>query len=207
MMKKIMAGLCVAAAMAGVSGTAMAENGKFYILGAAGQITNDSSKTEMDSLLTSVGGIGFASSYSKPTVYKLQVGYQINENFAAEGGYIGSNKATYSASGGNLAGPISASASVSGWSLTAVGILPIASQFSLLGKLGVAALRTGANITGPGGTASTSGSKTDLTYGVGAKYDFTNAIFGRLDLDSYKMGSSTASSRGTVWTLGVGYKF
>lgn len=206
-MKKVMAGLCVAATMAGISGAALADNSKFYVLGAAGQTTSDNGKTTIDNALTSVGGVGFSSAYSKPTVYKLQVGYQINENFAAEGGYVGSNNATYTATGGNLAGPISASGSVSGWNLTAVGILPIANQFSLLGKLGIADIQSDASVTGPGGSASASGSKTDLTYGLGAQYDFTNAVFGRFELDSYKTGSSTSSSRNTVWTLGVGYKF
>ncbi|MBI2286617.1 MAG: outer membrane beta-barrel protein [Nitrosomonadales bacterium] len=206
-MKKVLAGLCVAATMATVSGAALAADSGFYLLGAAGQTTSDSNKTDLDSALTSVGAVGFSSSYSKPTVYKLQVGYQINENFAAEGGYVGSNDATYTATGGNLAGTVSASGSVSGWNLTAVGILPVANQFSLLGKLGVADIRSGASVTGPGGTASASGSKTDLTYGLGAQYNFTNAVFGRFELDSYKTGSSTSSSRSTVWTLGVGYKF
>jgi len=206
-MKKVLTGLCVAATMATVSGAALAADSGFYLLGAVGQTTSDNNKADLDSALTSVGAVGFSSSYSKPTVYKLQVGYQINENFAAEGGYVGSNNATYTASGGNLAGPISASASVSGWNLTAVGILPIANQFSLLGKLGVADIRSGGSVTGPGGTASASGSKTDLTYGLGAQYNFTNAVFGRFELDSYKTGSSTSSSRSTVWTVGVGYKF
>lgn len=206
-MKKVLAGLYVAATMAMVSGAVQAADSGFYLLGAAGQTTSDSNKTDLDSALTSAGGVGFSSSYSKPTVYKLQVGYQINENFAAEGGYVGSNNATYTATGGNLAGTVSASSSVSGWNLTAVGILPIAHQFSLLGKLGVADARSGASVTGPGGTVSASGSKTDLTYGLGAQYNFTNAVFGRFELDSYKTGSSTSSSRDTVWTLGVGYKF
>lgn len=160
-MKKAIAGLCVAVTMVGVSGAALAGNSGFYVLGAAGQTTSDNGKATIDNALTSVGGVGFSSAYSKPTVYKLQVGYQINENFAAEGGYVGSNNATYTATGGNLAGPISASGSVSGWNLTAVGRLPLGNQFSLLGKLGVADIRAGASVTGPGGTVSASGSKSD----------------------------------------------
>lgn len=206
-MKKAIAGLFVAATMAGISGAALAGDEGWYVLGGAGQLTSNNDKQILDNALTAAGGTGFSSSLSDPTVYKLQVGYQINKNFAVEGGYLGSNNETYTASGGNLVGPVSASASASGWNLTAVGILPIANQFSLLGKLGVADIRLSGTVTGPGGTASASGTKTDLTYGLGAKYDFTNAVFGRFDLDSYKTGSSTSSSRNTVWTLGVGYKF
>lgn len=198
-MKKTMAGLCVAATLA--SGVAQAAGEGWYILGAAGQTTSNNDKATLDAALTSVGAVGYASTLNKPTVYKLQAGYQINRNFAVEGGYIGSGKETYTASGGNLAGPVVASGKVNGWNLNAVGILPVANQFGVLGKLGVAGLRFAANVTGPGGVASASVSKTDITYGIGAKYDFTDNIYVRLDLDSYKIGA-----RNTIWMLGLGYK-
>ncbi len=206
-MKKLMTGLYVAAAMTLVSGAALAADEGFYVLGGVGQVTGNNDKAVLDSALVSVGGVGFSSSLKKPTVYKLQAGYQINKNLAVEGGYIGSSNETYSASGGNLAGPVAASGKISGWNLTAVGILPVASKFSLLGKLGVAGIKTSVNVRGPGGTAAVGGSKTDLSYGIGAQYDFTDACFARLDLDSYKTGSSTSSSRSTVWMIDVGYKF
>jgi len=189
------------------SGAALAADSGFYVLGGVGQVTGNNDKAVLDSALISLGGAGFSSSLSKPTVYKLQAGYQINRNLAVEGGYLGSNNETYSASGGNLAGPVVASGKINGWNLTAVGILPVAAQFSLLGKLGVSGIKTSVNVTGPGGTAAVGGSKTDLTYGIGAQCDFTDAFFARLDLDSYKTGSSTSSSRSTVWMIDVGYKF
>lgn len=161
----------------------------------------------MDSIVTAAGGVGYTSSYSKHTFCKLQAGYQINKNFAAEGGYLGSTNSTYSAAGGNLGAGLSASGSISGWNLTAVGILPVSNQFSLLGKLGVADIRTSATVSGGGLVVGASGSKSDLTYGIGAKYDFTNAIFARFDIDSYKAGAAGSYSRNNVWALGVGYKF
>lgn len=188
--------------------TAFAGDTGWYAFGAAGQATSDNNKSDMDTWLRSLGGTGFASTYSKPTMYKLQLGYQINKNFAVEGGYIGSNDATYTASGGNLGGSGSTSVSYSGWNLTAVGIAPINDKFSLLGKIGVADIRYDFGLTVAGiGTVSASGSKTDLLYGVGAKYDITNTVFTRFDLDSYKTGDSTFSSRDTVWTIGLGVKF
>ena len=204
-MKKVLVG--VAIAMSLVSGAALASDEGFYVLGGVGQLTGNNDKAILDSALVSVGGGAFSSSLSKPAVYKLQAGYQINKNLAVEGGYIGSSNETYVATGGLLAGPVVASGKINGWNLTAVGILPVASQFSLLGKLGVAGIKTSVNVTGPGGTAAVGGRKTDLTYGIGAQYDFTDAFFARLDLDSYKTGSSTSSSRSTVWMIDVGYKF
>ena len=161
----------------------------------------------MDNALIAAGGTGFASSMSKPTVYKLDVGYQFNENYAVEGGYIGSSNETYTATGGNLAGAVSATGKVDGWEVSAVGILPMADQFSLLGKLGVANTHTSATLVGPGGAVSASGNKTALSYGIGAKYDFTASTALRLNVDRFKTGSSSSSSYNTLWTLGVAYKF
>jgi OOP family OmpA-OmpF porin len=61
-------------------------------------------------------------------LYKLQTGYQLDRNWALEGGYLDSNNANYSASGGNLPGTVTSSASVSGWNLTGIGILPLSNM-------------------------------------------------------------------------------
>lgn len=205
-MKKITIVLMAIAGLIGAS-TAFAGGNGWYVWGAAGQPTNYDDKKETDRALTAIGVTGFSSSYSKPTVYKLQIGNQLNEYFAIEGGYNGSNDATYTATGGNLAAPFSASGNDSGWNLTAIGILPIAKQFSLLGKLGVADMRTSTTGAGAGGVISVRGSKTEPTFGLAVKYDSTNDIFLRFDLDSYRTGGSTYSSRFTFWTIGVGRKF
>ena len=186
---------------------ALADDVGLYVLGGIGQTTGSNDQSNLDNALRSVGAVGFGSTLSKPTVYKLQLGYQINQNFAVEGGYLGSSNENYTASGGNLAGPISASGSVKGWNLTGVGILPLVNNFSLLGKLGFASIKESVTVVGPGGAAAGSGNKTDLTYGIGAKYDFTSNIFARFDVDSYNVGNSASSSRSTVWMFDIGYKF
>ncbi|MGA7750159.1 MAG: porin family protein [Gallionella sp.] len=205
-MKSITLAIMAIAGLAGATTAFAGENG-WYVFGAAGQTTGNNDQSTLDNALTSVGAAGFSSSLSKPTVYNLDVGYQVNKNFAIEGGYIGSTNETYTASGGNLVGPVSATANIKGWTLAAVGILPLPNQFSLLGKLGVAGIKDSATVSGPGGSASVDGTKTDATYGLGAEYDFTNAVLVRLDWDSYNVGDSSSSSRGGVWTVGIGYKF
>ncbi len=196
-------------AIAGLSGAsaALAGDQGWYIYGAVGQTFNNNDKSTLDTLLSSAGATGFSSSINKPTVYNLDIGYQLDKNVAFEGGYVGSNNETYTASGGNLAGPLSASADISGWDVKAVGILPVANQFSLLGKIGVADIKESATVVGPGGAASLSGSKTDITYGAGAKYDITQSVAVRLDWDRYSVGSSSDYSHSDVWTIGVAYKF
>jgi OOP family OmpA-OmpF porin len=206
-MKKISLAIMAIASLAGTT-TAFASGDGWYLFGAVGQTTGSGVKPMLDYQLTSAGKNGFSSSMSTPTVYNLDVGYQINKNLAFEGGFIGSSNETYGASGGNLAGSATASARINGWAFVAVGMLPLANQFSLLGKLGVADIQVTAAVTGLGSSYNyISGIKTDITYGVGAKYDFNNAVSMRLDLDSYNVGSSFSSSRCSVWTVGVGYKY
>jgi len=205
-MKKITLAVIAIASVAATSTVFAADEG-WYMLGGVGQTTSSNDKSTLDSTLTSIGAHGFSSSLNKPTVYNLQAGYQLNKNLAFEGGYIGSTNENYSANGGNLSGAVTATAKVDGWNLVAVGILPLSDQFSLLGKLGVASIHDSITLAGQGGSISVSGTKTDLTYGVGAQFNFTSATFARFDLDSYNIGDSTSASRSTVWTVNVGYKF
>ena len=208
-MKKATLLLTTLIGLAGVSTAFAADSGGsgFYVLGGVGQTTDTNSQSDVDNLLRSLGGTGFSSSYGNPTVYKLAVGYQLNKYFAAEAGYVNSSNATYSATGGNLGGTLSMSAKISGWNLTGVGILPINDQFSLLAKLGVADSKLSGSASFGGQRINVDGSKSDATYGLGAKYDFNKSLFGRFDVDSYKIGSSVSSSRTTVWMIDLGYKF
>jgi OOP family OmpA-OmpF porin len=206
-MKKITLAVLVVAGSLSAS-TAFAADQGLYILGGVGRTTGgDGGQSSVDNALTSAGASGFSSNMDTPTLYKLQAGYQLNKNLAVEGGYLGSNNASYSASGGNLPGTVNSSASISGWNVTGVGILPLNDKFSLLGKLGVADMKESATAQGGGFSASTSGSKSGLTYGVGVKYDLTNALFVRADLDSYDIGNSNTSSRSTVGMVDIGYRF
>jgi opacity protein-like surface antigen len=75
-----------------------------------------------------------------------------------------------------------------------------------LGKLGASNLKVSTRLVGPAGDASQFSSKSALTYGLGAKYDFTKTVFARFDVDSYRTGTSS-SSRDAVWMIDIGYKF
>ena len=196
-------------AVAGLVGTqaAFAGDSGWYVLGASGQTFGGSDKSSLANVLTSSGGIGFSSNLSRPTVYNLDLGYQLNKNIAFEGGYIGLNNETYTAFGGNLPTPVSLSVGISGWNAKVVGILPVADKFSLLGKVGVAEIKESINGTALGAVISTISSITDITYGVGAKYDFNENIAGRIDLDRYSVGSTSNNLQESVWTVGIAYKF
>src|SRR5271169_3301659 len=156
-MKKITLAVMAIAGLAGAT-TAFASDDGFYIFGAIGNASGGNFQSFMDN------GFGaYSSSVNYPSAVKLNVGYQINRNLAIEGGYLGLGEQDYVDNFGDTA-----SNSVSGWDVKAVGILPLSYQFSLLGKLGVADIRSSIDIPG---YSYGSSSKTGLTYGLGAKFD------------------------------------
>ncbi len=205
-MKKITLAVMAIASLVGAAAASASEDGWYGLVG-AGQASGSNARSTVDDALLGAGASGFSSSMSNPSVGRLEVGYLVNRNWAVEGGYLGSKTENYAASGGSLVGGASTSVSIKGWNLVAVGILPIANEFSLLARLGVADMEEKATPTGANISASLNSYKSDVTYGIGAQYTFPNAVFLRADVDSYQIGNSNFSNHNTVWTIDLGYKF
>lgn len=108
-----------------------------------------------------VGNADFGS--DDDTAFKLYAGYKFHPNVAVEGGW-----ASLFDKGGVEATSLE---------VVAVGILPLAPQFSLLGKLGFASI----DVDSPAGGDT----KTELTYGIGAQYDVTPKIGVRAQWQRY----------------------
>lgn len=108
-----------------------------------------------------VGNADFGS--DDDTAFKLYAGYKFHPNVALEGGW-----AQLFDKGGT---------EVTSLEVVAVGILPLARQFSLLGKLGFASV----DVDTPAGGDT----KTELTYGIGAQYDVTPMIGVRAQWQRY----------------------
>jgi len=187
--------------------------GDVYVVGSVGQSTMDINKGELDSALTSAGATGVSSSLDKTdTAYKIQLGYQFNQYFAVEGGYVDLGKGTYSAS--FTGGSAHADAKASGVNIAAVGILPLGESFSLFGKLGFidAKVETSVSANGPGGSASGSVSSTKWknNWGVGATYNVNKQLGVRVEYEQFnKLGDSNTTGEADVNLLsaGVVYKF
>jgi len=96
------------------------------------------------------------------TAFGLNVGYRLNRNFAVEGAYtdLGKFHFTSAAAGDGDLKPTAVS-------LSAVGILPLQSSFSLYGKAGIAHTETKA--------LGASDTKDGLLAGAGVMYDFNDA--------------------------------
>lgn len=200
-----------AAALALLSASAFA--GDVYILGSVGQASTKINKSGMDNALIDAGVTGLSSSTKETdTAYKLQLGYQFNQYFAVEGGYVNMGEGKYSA---NFNGGVGkATWKVDGWNIDAVGILPVSDKFALFGKLGTFAAHTkvDASATGPGGSASGSDSANNWSthYGIGASYAFTKSVGLRVEYERFdKVGkdNSTGKSDVDLWSVGVAYKF
>lgn len=148
----------------------------------------------------------------KDTGVKIFYGYQFNKNFGAEVGYVHLGKAT--ANGVIQGVTVSDSIKAKGLEVLGVGTLPIADKFSAYGKLGFFRWDVDMTLTEtyPNYSIaySVSDSGTDLTYGLGLKYDFAKNIGARLEWQRYKdLGNpeTTGKSDVDLISLGIVFKF
>jgi OOP family OmpA-OmpF porin len=159
------------------------------------------------------------------TAWKLFGGYQFTPNLAVEFGYndFGKAKGTATFAFANIPAPgttATGSADVAveatAWELTGIGSWPLANHFSIYGKLGAyygeVKAKVNGTITNPplgafGGTMKDS--NTNLTFGFGARYDFTNNIGLRAEWQRFSKMGGDNTGKADVDVLGVGvlYRF
>lgn len=205
-MKKII-GAALAAVLVTSSVPALA--GEMYWAASVGQSKMDSSKSSLDNELVAAGATGLASSLDDTdTAYKVQFGYQLNNNVAIEGGYIDFGKTKYKAVANE--GTATAEGEGSGWIISAVGMAPINDTVSLFGKIGAidATVKVKAAVAVPAlGTFSGSAKSSDWrgTYGIGASYRFSRDISVRAEYEHFNnLGSSdTGKEDVNLFTIGI----
>lgn len=177
------------------SGTALAADAGYYLGGSVGQ-----SRPSFDTAGAAPGvGVNIDSS---ATAWKILGGYQFDKNWGVELNYVDFGKYNISAPANGTTG----TADLTGWGGAVVGTLPLGSNVSLLGKLGV--LRSRESLSGTFGSGSDS--KWSPNYGLGLKYDINANLSGRLEVERFtNMGSNTntISSNANVYTVGLTYKF
>lgn len=113
-----------------------------------------------------VGQAEYEGLSDKPTSMKLFLGYSFNPNAAVEFAYVDSGEATEDTFLGDF------KASADGVEVSVVGLLPVNSAVSFLGRLGL--FNWDAEFELGGASASDSG--TDLTYGLGVQFDISKAV-------------------------------
>lgn len=141
---------------------------------------------------------GVALSKKSSFIFGGLVGYQYNRNMAVEAQYTGVGKV--SDANGN-------SVKADALSLTLVGLLPVYDKVDLLGKIGIASVKSTASGVGTVAGASRVG----LTYGIGAQYTVTRELAVRLMWDRYAVSVNNAAgktnSNANVVTAAAIYNF
>lgn len=201
------------AALATITGTyATAEDAGWYV-GASG---GPSQATIDDARINSnlVSG-GFQSTTivddNRSTGYKLFGGYQLNPNFALEGGYFDLGKFGFTATTVPV-GTLSGSMRVRGINVDAVGTLPLTEKFSAFGRIGATHAEATDTFSGTGAVSvldrNPNKRDTNLKVGLGLQYAFTDAFSLRTEIERYRINDAVGN-RGDIDHVSVGlvYRF
>jgi OOP family OmpA-OmpF porin len=156
----------VCAALA-VPSSVLAQDARFYVGGSFGQAEAEGVCDDIRTLVTGIGSVN--SCDEKDSAWKFFGGYQFSPNFALEVSYF--DYGSVSASGQTFSIPFSISGDATAFGVAAVGILPLANNFSLFGKLGLLRSEVDVTAAGIGGAGSESDSETGLHIGVGVMFD------------------------------------
>jgi OOP family OmpA-OmpF porin len=129
---------------------------------------------------------------AKDMTWNIFAGYQLNRHFAIEAGYSDFGDATTS---GLIGGrPVAVTATTKAVELVGLGLLPFGERFALYGKLGFFRYDSDGSSTGAVVT-SASDKGTELTFGVGAEYNFNPNFATRVEWQRYRgVGSGIAGS-------------
>jgi OOP family OmpA-OmpF porin len=191
---------------------AMADDSGWY----GGANIGQSRATIDDARITSglLGG-GFSTSSiideDRDRGYKIFGGYQINKNFAFEGGYFDLGKFGFTATT-VPAGTLSGNIRLQGLNLDAVGTLPVTEKFSVFGRVGAnyAEARDAFSGTGSVSVLNPNPSKrdTNLKLGLGLQYALTESLAMRAEVERYRINDAVGN-KGDVDLVSVGlvYRF
>ena len=147
----------------------------------------------------------------RDTGYKLFGGYRMNRNFALEAGYFDLGKFGFTATtlpAGTLNGRIK----IKGVNLDLVGMLPITEKFSAFGRVGVSRAEARDSFTGTGFVRVLNPNPkkrdTNVKYGVGLQYAFTEALGIRAEVERYRINDAVGN-KGDIdlISLGLVYRF
>ena len=187
--------------LAAVIATAFAASSAF----AQGYIGVGVGSSTVSGVDQTIAPVSLTGGNTSKTSVKIFGGFKFTPNWGVEAQYsdLGSRNLVLTNGGvqvgtGTLKG--------SQLSIAATGTLPLASNFSLFGKLGVSGNSGKANFSIPG--ASSSENKTDLMLGVGVLYDITPKIAVRAEYEDFGKFNSTGNAiRANNFSVGLQYKF
>ncbi len=143
-------------------------------------------------------GLGGFINDRNNNAYSLYGGSYFNNNFGLELGYNDFGRVNR----------FGGSTTANGISLSLVGKVPLGQTFNLLGRLGGSYIRTDVSAAPASGVAGGRDSRFDVSYGIGAEWNFTPAWSAVLQYDEYNPRYNGGSrERLNTTTLGVRYHF
>lgn len=205
-------GLAVFGAAAGSSAMAQINTPHWYLGGNIGRTFADFEHAPMTRIapvppfvITSIGDT------DRDRGYKLFGGYQLNRNFAVEGGYFDLGRYDYfftTAPPGGFSG----TTRVKGLNLDLVGMMPFTDRLAAFARAGVTYGQTRANFASTGAVpangADPSRNEFNPKIGVGLQYAITEALALRGEVERYRI-TDPVRNRGYIDMASVGlvYRF
>ncbi|MEO7744056.1 MAG: outer membrane beta-barrel protein [Usitatibacter sp.] len=194
---------------------ALPVHAQWYVGATAGQAKLSHDSSQSDQLLDLGFDAATTSFDDKDSAYRIHGGYRFHRNFAVELGYV--NLGRYSSRSLVLpTGSLENRFRVEGVDVSAVGLLPLNSQFTVYGRVGLFASRTRASYAGTGSVVLINGASSqrertqDLTYGVGAMYNFSPRFSLVAEISEYRgVGSELTGGELDIRTISAGlvYRF
>lgn len=190
-------------------GQAVAADNGWYVGGSLGQSKADVSASDVKSALEAAGATGVVASVDNTdTSWKIFGGYQLNKNLGFELGYLNlgtlSSSATYVTPAGS---PVRASGDGDGFEFSVVGTLPVTETISIFGKVGVFVWNVDATATTSLRTVSVSDDGTDLTYGLGANWQFMKNVSARAEWQRFNDIANGGNSSVDMYSVGAVFRF
>jgi len=185
------------AATAGISPLACAQDSGWYLGASGGQSHIKDFCRNPVPVGTNCDDTGYS--------YSVFVGYQVNKYLGVELDYtnISENKVSDSAT--------TVTWNVKGVELLGVGTFPVNPYFEVYGKVGAFFWDVNQGCTGtscPNGSQTETG--TDLTYGLGAQFNFSKSVAARAQAQRYKdVGNNATTGKRDIdiLSLGIVFKF
>lgn len=187
----------------GLVASAQAADLGWYVVGFGGESSvSGDSQGQMDDNLVALfesGGLDVVNATStlddSDTGFGLAGGFQLNDYFAVEFGYVDLGSVDYQASATVTDGvsvadsDVRLESSAQGPALSALGILPIGERFSVFGRVGLSFLNAEGTarivLDGASQRLSQSSQKSDPVLGVGAELSLSRHFAIRLAWDRY----------------------
>lgn len=191
-MKKI---AIVALLSAFVATPALADNsGKFYVAGDLGSVSYSNATITVN---------GTPNTFANPGMFRIAGGYHFSPMLAAEVAYASFADSVLTSPAGNI------TLGANSFQVAAVGSYPLAAQFDLIGKLGIASNSAKLTTTGAFAGQGSTGSKTDLLLGIGAQYHINSQVSVRAQYESFGAieGSGTNPIKASAFSVGMAYNF